>query len=200
MVPFRERDAPPVGATVPHFQNLNLSFTLCAALSGTEEGASGMDAVLTVLFRWLHVIFAAVVIGGVVFMRIILPAGTRHLDAATRDDVFLRCRRIFKMVIHTAILFLLISGVYNTIRLWDQYRGLHGLWGTHVLLGLVIFGISLWLLMGKQAPGGHQTWALVNLVLLLVLVAVASTLKTVRERRNVPATTTTAAQTNLQTP
>ena len=157
-----------------------------------------MDAVLTVLFRWLHVTFAAVAIGGIVFMRVILPAGIRHLDAATRDDVFLRCRRVFKMVIHTAILFLLISGVYNTMRLWKQYDGLHPLWGAHFVLGMIIFGISLWLLMGKQAPNGHQAWALVNLVLLLVLVAVASTLKTVRERRNAPANT--AAPTNLQTP
>ena len=158
-----------------------------------------MDAVLTVLFRWLHVTFAAVAIGGIFFMRIVLPAGIRHLDAATRDDVFLRCRRVFKMVIHTAILFLLISGIYNTMRLWNtQYQGLHSLWGTHFILGIVVIGISLWLLKGKQAPDGHQTWALVNLVLLLVLVAVASTLKTVRERRNAPAPT--AAPTNLQTP
>jgi uncharacterized membrane protein len=146
-----------------------------------------MDAALSVLFRWLHVIFAALAIGGIFFMRVILPAGIRHLDATTRDDVFLRTRRRFKMVIHAAILFLIISGTYNSIRMWDQYKGLHGLWGTHILLALIVFGIALWLLVGRQPPAQHDRWAMVNLVLLLVLVAVASTLKNVRERRNAPA-------------
>lgn len=146
-----------------------------------------MDPVLAVVFRWLHVIFAALAVGGVFFMRVVLPAGIRHLDEGTRTDVFLRCRRVFKMVIHTAILFLLISGTYNSIRLWDQYKGLHGLWGTHLLLALIVFGISLWLLMGKQPPKSHDKWALVNLLLLFLLVAIASTLKNVRERRHATA-------------
>ena len=143
-----------------------------------------MDVALSVLFRWLHVIFAALAIGGVFFMRVVLPAGIRHLDEATRDDVMLRCRRVFKYVIHSAILFLIISGTYNSIRLFDQYKGLHGLWGTHLLLAFIVFGISLWLLMGKHSPSKHGRWSMVNLVLLIVLVAVASTLKNVRERRH----------------
>jgi hypothetical protein len=67
--------------------------------------------------------------------------------------------------------------------MFKQYEGLHALWGTHILLGLIVFGISLWLLMGKQPPKSHDRWAMVNLLLLFLLVAVASTLKNVRERR-----------------
>ena len=142
-----------------------------------------MDPVIAVIFRWLHIIFATLVVGGVFYMRIVLPAGIRHLDEATRQDVYLRCRRVFKMVVHTAILILLISGIYNSWRLFDQYKGLHALWGTHILLALIVFGISLWLLMGAQPPASHDKWSMVNLVLLILLVAVASTLKNVRERR-----------------
>ena len=146
-----------------------------------------MDPVLAVVFRWLHVIFAALVVGGVFYMRVVLPAGIRHLDEQTRGDVFLRCRRVFKMVVHTAILLLVISGIYNSWRLFPQYTGLHPLWGTHILLAVIVFGISLWLLMGKQPPASHDKWSMVNLVLLIVLVAVASTLKNVRERRHAAA-------------
>jgi uncharacterized membrane protein len=163
-----------------------------------------MDPVLAVVFRWLHVIFAALVVGGVFYMRVVLPAGIRHLDEQTRMDVFLRCRRVFKMVIHTAILVLVISGIYNSWRLFDAYTQLrlHGLWGTHILLGLIVFGISLWLLMGKQPPASHDKWSMVNLVLLIILVAVASTLKNVRERRHATAGAAPrdAVPTDTQTP
>ena len=51
-----------------------------------------MDPVLAVVFRWLHVIFAALAVGGVFFMRVVLPAGIRHLDdpGADRQDGVLR--------------------------------------------------------------------------------------------------------------
>ncbi len=157
-----------------------------------------MDAALTVLFRWLHITFAAIAIGGVFFMRIVLPAGLAALDPAQREEVFLRCRRVFKMAIHTSILLLLVSGIYNSIRLFPQYKAypplLH-VWGMHILVGLVIFGISIWMLMGRQAPAGHKTWSLVTLVLLLILVALGSSLKTARERHNPPAPPSAAGDT-----
>src|SRR5690349_11682981 len=109
---------------------------------------------IVILFRWMHVIAAALAIGGVFFMRVVLPAGLKELAPDVRQQVFLRCRRVFKMVIHSCILLLLLSGIYNSVRLFGQYRAdpplLHGLWGGHILLALVVFGISLWLLAGKE--------------------------------------------------
>jgi uncharacterized membrane protein len=143
------------------------------------------SAVIAILFRWLHVVAAALAIGGVFFVRVILPVGLRTLDETSRTQVMLACRRVFKMVIHTCILLLLVSGIYNSIRLFPQYRVnpplLHGLWGGHILLGLCVFGISLWLLSGKQPPASAPGFMTLNLVLLLILVAVASSLKTARE-------------------
>jgi putative copper export protein len=144
-----------------------------------------LQSIIPIALRWLHMVSAALVIGGIFFMRIILPMGLNLLDGEIREQVFLRCRRGFKMVIHPCILFLLISGVYNTTRLWSQYNMnkavFHGLWGTHLLLGLIAIGISLWLLAGKQPPKSHRSWSLLNFLLLLVLVAIGSTLKAKRE-------------------
>lgn len=138
-----------------------------------------MDAslIVPILFRWLHIIPAAIAIGGLFFMRVILPEGTP-------PEVLSRSRRGFKMVIHTCILLLIASGTYNSIRLWPRFAAnpglFHGLWGMHILLGLVVFGISLWLLMGKEPPAKHRKWSMVNLVLLIVVAMIASILKTVR--------------------
>ncbi|HEV8607599.1 MAG TPA: hypothetical protein VGQ99_19850 [Tepidisphaeraceae bacterium] len=143
-----------------------------------------MDVVLSVVLRWLHIIPAALVIGGLVFMRYILPVGLEPLAEDQREQVFLRCRRVFKIVVHASILFLLISGLINSIRLFPLYRPPlgHALWGCHFLLGAIVMVISFWSLAGKQPPRSHRAAATLNVVLLLSLVAVASTLKWAREK------------------
>src|SRR3954469_14249141 len=95
---------------------------------------------LVILSRYLHVISAVLAIGGLFFLRVILPLGLAQADAASREAVFLRCRRAYKMVVHPAVLFLLLTGGFNTWAAWDDYklhtRLMHGLWGPHMLLGL----------------------------------------------------------------
>jgi uncharacterized membrane protein len=141
-------------------------------------------AVLDILMRYLHIVAACLAVGGAFFIRFLLPVGTRDLDAENKDFVFLRSRRAFKMVVHSSILAFLVSGIYNSIKLFPQYKGLHGLWGTHILLGLVIFAISIVLLKGVEPPRSHKTWMKANVVLMLLAILVASSLKWVRENRN----------------
>jgi uncharacterized membrane protein len=153
---------------------------------GQMVGHMTTDAVLVILFRWLHVATACVAVGGVFFVRIILPAGLAVLPSDSAKAAFLRTRAIFKRVIHTCIFLLLISGTYNAVRNWPAYTAMgpgigHGLFGIHLLLALVVFGIALWLLAGKEPPVNHRKWAAVNLTLLLLAVAAASTLKYARE-------------------
>src|SRR4051794_33490979 len=123
------------------------------------------DSILVITFRWLHIIAACFAIGGAFFLRVILPIGTSTLDAEQRQAVLLRCRRAFKMVVHPAILVFLVTGTYNAWRNWGvysgypQYRGLmHGTFGMHLLLGLTVIGISLWLLAGRELRRSHARW------------------------------------------
>lgn len=153
--------------------------------------------VLIVLSRWLHVISAALVIGGLFFIRVILPLGLAQADPASREAVFLRCRRAYKMTVHPCILFLLLTGAFNTWRAWPDYKLntklMHGLWGPHLFLGLTAIVISLVALAPKQPPKWHKTAAAANLVILFLAVALASTLKFVRDTtvKNHPTTNPT---------
>jgi uncharacterized membrane protein len=148
--------------------------------------------VLIILSRWLHVIAAILAIGGTFFMRVILPLGLAQADAASRDAVFLRCRRVFKMVIHTSILLLVLTGTFNSMRNLDDYRLekplSHILWGSHILLGVAAMVIALVLLGPKQPPKWHRTGAMINLVILFITVLLASSLKYVHDQalRNQP--------------
>ena len=57
-----------------------------------------MNAVLIVILRWLHIIPAAIVIGGLIFLRFVLPAAIRPLPDERGREVFLKARRIFKIM------------------------------------------------------------------------------------------------------
>jgi uncharacterized membrane protein len=146
--------------------------------------------VLDILMRYLHVVAACLAVGGAFFIRFVLPQGTRDLDAEKKHYVLLRSRRAFKMVVHSAILALLVSGAYNAVRLWLQYKVnhalLHPLFGAHLLLALTVFTISIVLLKGVEPPRKHRGWMKVNVVLMLLAILAASTLKWARERENRP--------------
>jgi len=144
-----------------------------------------MNSVLIVILRWLHIIPAAIVIGGTIFMRFVLPAAIRPLPQEQANEVFLRARRVYKIMLHASILFLIISGVINSIRFYPAYVEHRpvaiGLWHTHMFLAVIVFVISFWSLAGKAPPASHRTVGLVNVILLLLLVAVSSTLQFVRQ-------------------
>jgi len=141
--------------------------------------------ILIICSRYLHVVSAILAIGGLFFLRVILPLGLAQADAASRDAVFLRCRRGFKMVVHPAVLFLLLTGAFNTWAAWDDYklhtRLMHGLWGPHMLLGLTGMIIAMVSLAPETPPRWHKAGATINLILLLTAVFLASTLKYTRD-------------------
>jgi uncharacterized membrane protein len=171
-----------VGPTFPDTSGTDLRDD--AAKAGKEQ--LGMNGVLIVILRWLHIIPAAIAIGGLIFMRFVLPAATRPLSDEQAREVFLRARRVFKIMLHASILFLIISGVINSIRFYPayvQHRPLAiALWHTHMFLAVIVFVISFWSLAGKAPPASNRAAATVNVILLLVLVAVSSTLQYVRQR------------------
>src|SRR5437868_10877664 len=151
---------------------------------GKEFGT--MHPVLIVILRWLHIIPAAIAIGGTIFMRFVLPAATGSLPDDQAREVFLRARRIFKIILHASILFLIISGVINSIRFYPQYvqhRPLAiALWHTHMFLAVIVFIISFWSLAGKEPPKSQKTAAPGKVILLLLWIGVSATLQYVLHR------------------
>jgi uncharacterized membrane protein len=138
-------------------------------------------AFLFILSRWVHVVSACVALGGVFFMWVVLPRGLGHLEPDQRDAVLLPIRRTFKMVMHSAILLLLVTGIYNSTVNWGRYNldppVLHSLWGVHVLLALIAITIAAVVLAGRRPSASSGMWLGVNLVILLLVVAAASSLK-----------------------
>lgn len=137
--------------------------------------------IVNVLFRWAHVFAACLVIGGAFFVRLVLPTAICPLEAEARHGVLLRARRAFKMIVHPVVFVLLVSGGYNAWRNWRWYTQdpplLHGLFGTHMLLGLIVITLSLMLLVGREPMRTHRTLMKVNLFLMALTILAAAVLK-----------------------
>ena len=89
------------------------------------------------------------------------------------------------MLVRVTIVLLIASGIYNLILNRDGYHRTlplsHGLLGSHVLLALVIVGLLEAGLSARRVECGRRGLVRIGVVLLFVTVAVASTLKYVRE-------------------
>jgi len=123
-------------------------------------------------------------------MRVVLPGALMRLEEPQRTETLVRVRRRFKFVIHTSILFLIISGIYNSMGNWPAYGRFRplsdALWGGHVALAALVFTLALVLLARPMPPRGYKAWAVINLLLMAITLAVAGTLK--YERQAHPAT------------
>jgi uncharacterized membrane protein len=146
------------------------------------------QAILVIIVRWIHVVSACLVVGGIFFLRVILPLGLRQIsDENTRNDAHARILRAVKMISHTCMLLFIATGTYNAMRLfkgdYTYHPGvLHGMFGVHAILALVLFGVLIWALKGPQPKPSLSKALTTALVLSLLTVAIASTLKWARER------------------
>lgn len=138
-----------------------------------------------ILLRWVHVVCAGLLIGGTFLLAFLLPGKPATPEESATDSLYLRSRRGFKMLVHTCVLLLLVSGIYNAYGNWRIYalnRPLaHGLFGPHLLLALIVFAILL-IVFARKTPGPRERiWLRTTVVLLFLTVLVASSLKYVRD-------------------
>jgi uncharacterized membrane protein len=146
-----------------------------------------MSCLAIVLSRWVHVLFACLLVGGTFFIGMLFPPPASEGD----NPVYLRSRRGLKMVVHSGTLFLLITGIYNATVNWGAYRRnsplTHGLFGPHLLLGLIALAILMVILARKQPRPGERKWLRIAVVILFLTVLAASSLKYAREHPRVQA-------------
>lgn len=152
-----------------------------------------------VLVRWVHVICAALLIGGTFFLAFLMPRWSGGAEAGGADDSgFLRTRRSFKITTHACILFLLLSGAYNAYGNWHAYRlnpaQSHSLFGSHVLLALIAIALLLATFARRQPGPKERTWLRVTVIILFLTVLIASSLKYVRDHTHARSSMTVVEQ------
>ena len=148
---------------------------------------------IAIVFRWLHLLAAITAVGGTIFMRMALAPAVESLTggvltADQRKSLHEAVRSRWVKFIMAAILFLIVSGVYNFVArirspVFDpQYKGIyHGLFGTKVLLALVIFFLASALTGRSEALAKIRQnatfWLTVNVVLAVLVVCISGVLR-----------------------
>ncbi len=137
---------------------------------------------LGLLFRWLHIIPMAVLVGGTIFMRLALvPASNENPRAAEFREAI---RRRWAKWVGISVLFLLVSGLYNAvtkIMAFDLPSTYHMLVMVKLALGFVVFFVAA-LLSGRSEKAQkfreqEMKWLNILCAIMLVLILVAGYMK-----------------------
>jgi uncharacterized membrane protein len=143
--------------------------------------------ILDGVLQWLHVLAAVLAVGGVFFLRFVLCPALKKLPAeqeATKTQLLQSVVRIFKMVIHSSIAVLIITGVIRLVQTWSLLTGPKGyiaLLHTKLLLAVVLFVIAIMLTLPGAQPNyfqrGRDKWLLINFLLGAVIILISATLR-----------------------
>ena len=139
---------------------------------------------LDVFSRFVHVATAIVLVGGSVFSLFVMaPALVSMSDDARRRFHETMTFR-WKQFVHFGIVLFLASGLYNYIRAIPNHRGdglYHGLVGTKMLLGLVVFFIAAALVGRSQKLEGMREarlkWLRILVILATIIVGISGFVK-----------------------
>lgn len=144
-----------------------------------------------IVSRWLHLTAVIVAVGGTVFLRLVLHPTVR---AALPDDAAQALRekliRRWARFVHTAILVIILSGIYNLIVQIPRHKAggggmplYHVLLGPKLLLALILFFIAIALTGRSQTFEGMRKqrprWMAINIAIAAVIVLISNILKNI---------------------
>lgn len=158
---------------------------LMLASSAYANGAGEESALLLpVLSRWLHVLGAVILLGGAVFISLVLtPAASATLDAEAQLTLRKAVLQRWRRWAHPLIALLLLSGLYNYYLQMSAHQGdgpYHMLMGIKILLALLLFVLISIAISSKERPkieANRKTLLLINVVLGIGIVLIAGYLK-----------------------
>lgn len=149
--------------------------------------------VLYLLSRYIHVVAAMLLVGGILFYEMVVPIAISDLREESQVAVFARARWVFRWVIWIAAAMLIITGIHLTIRRLHVYIESEFLpspagirdpyfsqfawplqtgwwWAAHVMSAVIAILIALYLVAGNRPPIHPLGWLRMDLMILLVVV------------------------------
>jgi len=141
--------------------------------------------------RYIHIISAVALGGGLLYWAVCLLPALRLLDDAFRRSMLALTLRRFRAILVLSSIGLLASGIYNWVRLNPLYTQLRGgadggiavghiLIGSKALLGVVCLALVLLTMRGSSEENRQRRWLSINLQLLAVVILLGSVLRYVR--------------------
>src|SRR6185437_16718479 len=103
------------------------------------------------IMRWLHIFSVITAVGASVFMRLVLIPSLTGLPDEASALLLKNMSRRLRIVIHSAIAGIIISGLYNTHVLWKTSIAPYGIvYAVKISLALIIFVVAI--LLTSSSP------------------------------------------------
>ena len=163
-----------------------------------------MDDMISLISRWLHILPAVVMVGGVIFTQLLLCPSLDDNDP--ENAVKQQVKRKWSKVIMICASLLLLSGFYNTMAIFnaeEKPEGMyHGLLGLKLALVLAIFYISSMLAGKSDAALKFQEkealWGKLNMYAAIAVVLLASGMRMVPRKAPVEETAMVVSAVEMQ--
>jgi len=111
---------------------------------------------LNVFMRWLHISSVVGLIGGMIYGRVVMTASAGELAPEARLALEDRAAALFRPLIVTAIVCLMLSGVYNIVSYTGHTTRYHVLLGVKLLLVAHIFASAVLIGQPQNQRRGRQ--------------------------------------------
>jgi|SRR5215471_2518650 len=120
-----------------------------------------MTDALNVIMRWLHITSVVVLIGGVLYARLMVAPVLEGLPAAEQDTLGDAMAARFRLLLYLTVLFLLASGIYNLFMNLGRGPVYQVLLGVKMLLALHVFAVGFLIVKPKNPKRARQLTGIV---------------------------------------
>jgi hypothetical protein len=141
---------------------------------------------LDLVLRWLHILPAIILAGGLFFMRGALLPGLSRVSPASADEIKSSVRGFWAKWVMASSGLLLITGLVNAVRIIraNELPGVyHGLIAVKLVLGLLVFWLAAVLSgktdLAKRFREKETYWLNVSVILVVAIVCVASYMRSI---------------------
>lgn len=143
-------------------------------------------AILEVLMRYLHILAAVALVGGIAFMMLCVAPASKVLDDSQRKLFMQAVHARFLKIVWVAIIVLLVTGTYTWIRMNEAYSHFKP-WGLALISTKVVLALSIFMMIWLRSigvlgmtPRGSKRLRMANLHLAVTVILIASTLRYLR--------------------
>jgi uncharacterized membrane protein len=133
-----------------------------------------IGAVLGVFMRWVHIMSAVTILGGFVFARFVVAPALASYPAAEAATLSNHTVNKFRPILYTAIIAILVSGLYNYLTKPAYPPHYHMVIGIKFLFVLHIFATSVLYTIPNANEGNRLrrlTWLVISGAIVVVISA-----------------------------
>jgi len=155
-----------------------------AGVAAAQDTGSSV-AVLPLIMRWTHILSAITMLGGALFMRLVLKGALASIPESERATLTAAVRKRWKIFVMALTTLLLISGFYNYLmvtRFEHQGEGTyHMLFGIKFLLSLAVFTLAMFLIgssgVARKAQANDKLFLTILAIMGVGVVLIAGYMK-----------------------